>query len=309
MHKLFVMSCVVLSISGASLAQAVDPLQSERILILGDSITHAGQYVADLEVALRATSPSKVPDIINLGLPSETCCGLSEPGHPFPRPDVHTRLDNALAKTKPDLVIACYGMNDGIYHPFNEKRFAAYQDGVKRLVTKVHATGARVILLTPPPFDPVPLIGKPGKLLPAGSTGYGWRGVADSYDQVIKTYGDWILENSAGADQVIDLHTPMVQFLKQQRKLKPNYFLAADGVHLNAAGHHVMANAILTKWGLPSPEAASPEMQKLIRQKERMLHDAWLSEVGHNRPGMKDGLPIAEALQKAAELDAKLLAL
>lgn len=293
-------------ICGACPGQPPTLKDTSRILVLGDSITNAGHYIVDLEVAIRSQQWSKVPDIINLGLPSETCSGLSEPGHPFPRPDVHTRLDNALAKTKPDVVIACYGMNDGIYHPFSEERFATYQDGIKRLVAKVHAAGAKVILLTPPPFDPLPLKGKPGKLLPAGSTGYGWQGVADSYDQVIKTYADWILANSVGADQVIDVHTPMVEFLAEQRKSKPNYFFASDGVHLNAEGHRIMAKAILAKWGVKTPQVAAPEMTKLVRQKERLLHAAWLSEVGHNRPGVKDGLPIDEALQKAAELNSRL---
>ena len=94
--------------------------------------------------------------MVGIGLSSETCSGLSEPDHPFPRPDVHERLDRALAKVRPDVVVACYGMNDGIYYPFGEDRFKAYQNGVNRLIEKVHATGAKLILLAPPPFDPVP---------------------------------------------------------------------------------------------------------------------------------------------------------
>ena len=50
---------------------------------------------------------------------------MSEEGHAggkFPRPDLHERLDRALPKTKPDLVFACYGMNDGIYLPLDEAR-------------------------------------------------------------------------------------------------------------------------------------------------------------------------------------------
>ncbi len=116
------------------------PLSAKRILFLGDSITHAGGYVAWIETQLRLQGVKPMPEIINLGLSSETLSGLSEAGHPFPRPDVHERLDRALAKIKPDVVVACYGMNDGIYHPFSEERFRAYQEGVKRLIQKVHAS-------------------------------------------------------------------------------------------------------------------------------------------------------------------------
>ena len=66
--------------------------------------------------------------------------GLSEAGHAggkFPRPDIHERLDRVLATVKPDLVFACYGMNCGIYLPLDDKRFAAYQAGIRKLREKV----------------------------------------------------------------------------------------------------------------------------------------------------------------------------
>ena len=106
------------------------PLTAQRILFLGDSITNSGYYVADIETQLRIQGVDPMPELVNIGLPSETCTGLSEPDHPFPRPDVHERLDRALAKVKPDVVVACYGMNDGIYYPFSNERFKAYQDGI-----------------------------------------------------------------------------------------------------------------------------------------------------------------------------------
>src|SRR5262245_51688989 len=99
----------------------------QRVLFLGDSNTHAGTYVQYLDAYLRCRFPDDRYDLVNLGLPSETVSGLSEPDHPFPRPDLHERLKRALAKTRPSVVVACYGMNDGIYYPFSEERFAKYQ--------------------------------------------------------------------------------------------------------------------------------------------------------------------------------------
>ena len=74
--------------------------------------------------------------VINLGLSSETVSGLSEEGHAggrFPRPNLHERLSRILAKTKPDLVFACYGMNCGIYQPADPKRLKSYQVGILKL--------------------------------------------------------------------------------------------------------------------------------------------------------------------------------
>src|SRR5258708_5680889 len=97
-----------------------------RILFLGNSITWQGDNVNAIEAYLTVHYPGRQFEIINAGLPSETVSGLSEPGHAdgaFPRPDLRERLARVLAQTKPDLVFACYGMDDGIYMPFDPDRF------------------------------------------------------------------------------------------------------------------------------------------------------------------------------------------
>src|SRR5690242_18458789 len=66
-----------------------------HILFLGNSITYAGNYITDVEAYYITHNPQKKYEFINMGLPSETVSGLSEPGHAggkFPRPDLHERL-------------------------------------------------------------------------------------------------------------------------------------------------------------------------------------------------------------------------
>lgn len=94
-----------------------------RIAILGDSIPYSGQWPALVEAALRQAPAYRHAEIVSMALPSETVSGLSEPGHAggaFPRPCLHDRLDSILSKYAPTLVIACYGMNDGMMQPFSE---------------------------------------------------------------------------------------------------------------------------------------------------------------------------------------------
>lgn len=280
------------------------PLNAKRILFLGDSITHAGGYVSWIETQLRLRGVEPMPELVNIGLSSETLSGLSEPDHPFPRPDVHERLDRALAKVKPDVVVACYGMNDGIYYPFGEERFQAYQNGVNRLIKKVHTAKAKLILMTPPPFDPVPLRGK-GKLKPAGEDRYAYFAMYEDYNDVLKRYGQWILKQKDRVAMVIDLHAPTMDYLKEKRKQNPDFTLARDGIHPNAEGHRLLGETILKAWGISSTDPP-PELFKLVSQKTRLLHDAWLSEVGHKRPGVKPGLPLPEARTKANTLDTKI---
>ncbi|MDQ3292084.1 MAG: G-D-S-L family lipolytic protein, partial [Bacteroidota bacterium] len=136
-------------------AQKIAP-NVKRILFLGNSITWAGIYVNDLEAYITAQDPNRQLEFINAGLSSETVSGLSEEGHAggsFPRPDLHERLARVLEKTKPDLVFACYGMNDGIYLPFDENRFAKFKEGINWLHQEVEKTGAKIIHLTPPDYD------------------------------------------------------------------------------------------------------------------------------------------------------------
>ena len=196
------------------------PPEVGRVIFLGDSITYSGQYVADLELVCRTRLPERDLELLNLGLPSETVSGLTEPGHAdgqFSRPDLHERLDRVLSETKPDLVIACYGMNDGIYYPFNEERFAAFRAGIEKLRAKVQAAGVRIILLTPPVFDPVPIR---QRTLPAGRAEY--RQPYEGYNEVLDRYSEWLLGQRTKGWEVIDVHGPMNDYLKARRRRSPS---------------------------------------------------------------------------------------
>ncbi|MHC4877459.1 MAG: SGNH/GDSL hydrolase family protein [Planctomycetota bacterium] len=288
-----------LSLTSRLVAEEFAPLKAKRILFLGDSITHAGGYISLIEAQLIENGIKSRPEMINLGLPSETCSGLSEPDHPFPRPDVHERLDRALAKANADLVVACYGMNDGIYYPFSEERFAAYQAGMNKLIGKVQATGAKLILMTPPPFDPLPLRKKNGALRPLGADKYAWFAVYEDYDDVITKYGQWVQTLKPRVDMVIDLHAPLLRQMSEARKSDAAYTLAPDGVHPNPEGHRILARTIMDAWNIDRSQSVGPDLQKLVNQRQSLLHNAWLSHVGHKRPGVKAGLPLDEANAKA----------
>ena len=65
------------------------PKRTKRVLFLGNSITYAGTYVSAIEAYLITHFPKQSYEFINVGLPSETVSGLSEPNHAdgrFPRP-------------------------------------------------------------------------------------------------------------------------------------------------------------------------------------------------------------------------------
>ena len=308
---LFATACLPLPTSGDDLPGLAGV---KRVVFVGDSITYGGQYIEILDAYLAARFPESPHELLNLGLPSETVSGLSEPGHAngsFPRPDLHERLERVLAETRPDLVVACYGMNCGIYHPFSPERFEKFQTGITKLHTAAEMAGAKVVHVTPPTFDPQPI---KQRTLPAGLAEY--RQPYEGYNEVLDRYSEWLLAQREKGWIVIDLHFPLNQILANKRQNNPDFVLAKDGVHMDATGHWLAAQQILLAWGAPASQIAGAktaeqllqhfpngeEIWKLCQQRQRLLKDAWLADVGHLRPGMRAGIPLPEAKHQAEKL-------
>lgn len=261
------------------------------ILFLGDSITYAGDYITYLEAYLTIKYPNKKLEFINVGLSSETVSGLSEPNHAkgrFPRPDLRERLDRVLSKIKPDLVFACYGINDGIYLPFDGNRYTSFKNGIHWLHDKINKTGIPIIHMTPTIYD---------------------KGKA--YATVLDIYSNWLLSKQYTANwEVIDLHWPMQNFLDEKRKTNPNYVLAKDDVHPNKTGHWLMAKQILLFLGendianiynaetIFSSSKNGLQILNLVDKRQNIMKHAWLTYTKHIRPGIKKGLPMSEAKVK-----------
>jgi lysophospholipase L1-like esterase len=290
-------------------AEVKTPLDHKRVLVLGDSITQDGRYVTFLEYYLERLAPGAACDLISIGLSSETVSGLTEPGSPFPRPCALERLGRALKAVKPQLVLACYGMNDGIYHPSSPERLAAFNDGVRALIAAVRATGADLILITPPVFDPVPLA---GKTVPATAAkfGYGTEFYV-GYDDVLAEFAAAEVSRHEAGVSAVDLHTPMAAALAARRKSDAAFTYSKDGVHPGDAGHLLMARIIGSALGLPLPATeldaelarinADPVFS-LISLRRRLRSEGWLPFVGYTARGNSYKSAAIDATEQAAKL-------
>ncbi|WP_020469070.1 SGNH/GDSL hydrolase family protein [Zavarzinella formosa] len=306
---MYLIALAVLAMSPAREPEARLPADGQRVLFLGDSNTFAGGFIARFDAYLMTRHPERKVELINLGLPSETCSGLSEADHPYPRPDVHTRLDAALAKTKPNIVVACYGMNDGIYSPFDEGRFKKYQEGYAALIAKCEKAGATVILMTPAPFDALPL---KNRVLPAGEPKYSWVKPYAKYDsEVLTKYSEWLVGWRKKGYLVADAHSALLNHLEEKRKTNPEYRVSGDGIHPDGNGHEVIFRELLKTFGGSTEDWKLPEAKlwKLIEQRQQMLGLAWLTDVGHKRPDTPKGIPLEEATKKAVELEKEIRAM
>ena len=124
----------------------------------------------------------------------------------------------------------------------------------------------------------------------------------EGYDDVIKKYADWLASQQQLADLVLDVYTPLVAYTAQKREQDPMFVMSSDGVHVNVEGHRVIARGVVEGLGLKWDATLDKELIASLESRRRVMHAAWLSHVGHKRPGMKPGLPVDEARSSVAEL-------
>lgn len=269
-------------------AQKTGPLSREKVLWLGDSITQAGDYVTLAEYYLNKQYPAGHFDFVSVGLASETVSCLTEKDHPFPRPCLSERLQRALDLVNPQVVIACYGMNDGIYHPQSPERMAAFQKGIQNLIAAARAKNARVILLTPPPFDPVAITAA----LPVTAPDFSYKAPYEKYDDVLAEYAAWEKTLAAADIQVVDLHAPIDAYLAKQRATDAKFSFTKDGIHPDLAGHLLMARILLKDLGVKVPQIAlndeaahiqSDPLYVLVKDHRQKRSQAWLDYIGYTR--------------------------
>ena len=151
MKKLLLTAALAFGLSLAA-QQAPAPLaKGERVMFLGDSITHGGHYVSFLQLFQALRHPDRPVEIINAGI-----SGQSAPGG-------IRRLDHDVFPQNPDRVFIMFGMNDVGRHNYasntpdektlknRERALAAYRKNMTELVDKLLAAGKQVVLILPSP--------------------------------------------------------------------------------------------------------------------------------------------------------------
>lgn len=245
------------------------PHDGDRVVFFGDSITQAGNYVQDVEFFLLTRFPDRQFTIINHGISSETVSGTSEPDHDPPRPDAHRRFQRDVAEWHPTVVVACFGMNDGNYHPFEPARFQKYQDGVERLVERVRKeTGARIVLLSPPPYDAY----RRTTIDPKAKF-FGYKFASLDYDQTLARYSEWLLTRRETDVEVVDLHSAIQEHVARRREQLVSFSVSPDAVHPDVTGHWLMAQTLLLAWNAPATCARARIDAAKLRVEEGEVND------------------------------------
>ncbi len=115
--------------------------KGSRLAIVGDSITEQKLYSKFIETYLTACRPELEIDVIQLGWSGEKAPGFE------------ARMENDLLPWKPDVVTLCYGMNDGLYRPFDRGIGRVYGTSLRRIVEHLIDKRMKVVVGSPGVVD------------------------------------------------------------------------------------------------------------------------------------------------------------
>ncbi len=278
----------------------------KRIVFLGDTITASSAYSNFIEAYIVRNFLTECnAQFVNIGLDSETVSGLSEKKHPFGRPCLLSRIDRVLDELKPDYLFFMYGMNDGIFAKLDEERFSAFKKGVTECVEKVNASGAKMIILTPTPFDYKSFM---GELSDDEVPDEGALAPYKFYNETLREYSKWLMTLSDKVYKVIDVFSSAERYIQDSYHRNPQYS-SGDGIHPNYKIHWGIACSVLkelfnisiTKSPNYVENPSTNEIFLLLWNNNKMVSDAWREHIGHEHIVKAKPVSISEAMDNYAQ--------
>lgn len=203
--------------------------QGDRIVFLGDSITHGGLgtngYISVMKRSIQAAHADLGVELIGAGVSGNKV------------PNLQQRLQRDVLDKKPTIVFIYIGIND-VWHWRKDKdgKLAGgtpkdlYESGLKEIIGKIRSAGARAILCTPS------VIGEK----PDGT---------NANDAMLEEYAGISRKVAAEAGiELVDLRKAFIEYLKvHNTKNAERGILTGDRVHLNPEGNRLVAECMLKR--------------------------------------------------------------
>lgn len=219
---------------------AVRPFaDGERVLFLGDSITHGGRYHVDLQLYWDLRHPGSGVRLMNCGVGGDTVAdGLGR------------WVWDALP-ARADRTFALFGGNDIGRDDYGDAKpdpvrlarrsahVAQYATNLVKLATCVRESGQELVLMTPTPLDEY-------------GTNYTCAGIQGCNETGLAACSAIIRKVAAREKAgLVDLHRPLTAFLRRQPK---SYCFCnpGDRVHPLDDGHLIVMAEILKALGEPA---------------------------------------------------------
>ena len=138
----------------APAADAPNPFRladGDRVVLIGGTLVEREQKYGDWELALTRLNKDTQVTFRNLGWSGDTVWGESR-GSFDGQPKGFQKLVALTKELKPTVLVICYGQVESYA---GEKGVTPFGDQFHKLLDAVADTKARVVLITPPPFEEV----------------------------------------------------------------------------------------------------------------------------------------------------------
>jgi lysophospholipase L1-like esterase len=217
--------------------------KGDRIVFLGDSITAGGGgangYITLIKNALEANAKDMGVETVGAGVSGNKV------------PNLQARLEKDVLDKKPSIVFIYIGIND-VWHWKKQADGSMaggtpkdkFEAGLKEIIGKIKAAGARVILCTPSTI---------------GEKNDG----TNERDAMLEEYST--ISRGVAKDcgvEMLDLRKAFIDYEKANNKdNQPKGILTGDGVHLNKQGNTFVAEQMLKVLGV-APAPAAPAAEK-----------------------------------------------
>ncbi len=232
--RLGLCSLVLLSPCQGQSSEPIHLKRGDRLVFLGDSITHAGHYVAPFQQALWCLYPDLDLTFFNAGISGDVAGQALE------------RLDAEVIAQDPAVVTILLGMNDARYRAADADLLNVYRQDMERIVKRLsEETDAQLVLLSPSYYDAASVQAP--------------RKPAPGYNDTLLLYGESCrsLALQYGA-RFVDLNGPLRHTTESLRTHDPKATIIPDGVHPDEKGGLVMAAAMLEALLPPNQPALTP---------------------------------------------------
>ncbi|QYY35949.1 SGNH/GDSL hydrolase family protein [Ruficoccus sp. ZRK36] len=217
----------------------------DRYAIVGDSITQSGTYHTWVALYYTTRFPQLDLALTNCGISGDSTGGTLR------------RYGWDIAPFQPTVATVMLGMNDigrdkyGQPNPpqdvldYQMRKIEAYKENMTKLVKQLQDDGARVVLVTPSPYDDT-------ADLPSESYVGANAALGECADFLTQMAAD-----SNGEIELIDLHGPLTALNLEQQKTDPSFTITGpDRVHPQSPGHLAMAYFFLKAQGAPAEVSA-----------------------------------------------------
>lgn len=233
---------LVLALLGASTlisAQNIPQFRdNERVVMMGNSITHGGHYHSYIWLYYMTRFPEMKIDIINAGMGGECAWDMVE------------RIDADIFDRNPSYVTLTFGMNDTGYFDVtpdtkerSEKMINRSLDSFKTIEKKLSDQNQfKTVMIGGSPYDET------------SRKGRGFLGKNDAMRRIISEQKAAALRHGWG---FVDFHEPMIDIsLREQQTDSTFTFCRLDRIHPDCDGQMVMAYLFLKAQGLSGVKVA-----------------------------------------------------